>query len=290
MSDFEPSPSLFTFESLFGHSQGRDFGTFICSNEGDPFDNLCEHARNNLLPREVLETMPWGCAKQVIEVATRADGIADRLRSLDQVAREDLRYTPHQQVGSLSPTKLQRRKQYERANAAAAALFLSAETLKSAIALYMREARWYVHGTIALVRSAYEAAVRGGSIAVGDGDEPNRYMEGPFHVDPDVRRRAQIGFARAAAACAPLLSSSDARVTNAHLSSFYGWLCGHGHLDLRAVSSADSHPDAYSAMAFTIWIVAAFADHIVGIDNFRHCLALPDQLPWVNPTLPRSPA
>lgn len=160
-----------------------------------------------------------------------------------------------------------------RANAAGVNLLTAKQLMTSAILLHLHPERWNDRCGSILVRTALECVGRAVVIARGVGDEVHRW---------------ESGHEFRASECIAALETELAKINSNGPSAkrVYSWLCNFAHMNFKGVdhfyqAPQGGHEDAYAAMAYASWALAAVAEVILGAPNgATYPRRLPAKLPW----------
>ena len=228
--------------------------------KGNPVENFAEFVHVGPLD---LDAQTIGNGRDLADVYVNAFAAGGLIRRMaEEMGKHGLTINPR-----------------DRANAAGLNILAAAQMVSSALLTHLRASSWYVNGTLVLLRTAINLAVRGGAIAIGTADEATRFFDGPNLPTPRERKAAEFDISKCCEVLAPHVTSREPHASPPL--AVYKWLCAFTHLDAKVLGKPPTHEDAYAAIAYVSWLCAAFAEIVTGVPD----LAVwpkrwPASLPW----------
>jgi hypothetical protein len=162
-----------------------------------------------------------------------------------------------------------------------------AHQVSAAHVLHLREEPFYQVSALSLARTAIELIGRGGWVAIGEGNEPDRVVYGPRLPATFPRQQREVNTTEC-------MTSIERKARRAWPEcdapvDVYRYLCRYTHFDGRVVDTLGSperdllQGDAYASTAYVAWLAAAMAGVIMGRETVARIPRLPATVPWRNP-------
>lgn len=166
-----------------------------------------------------------------------------------------------------------------------------AHQVSAAHVMHLRDEAFYQVGALSLARTAIELVARGGWVAIGEGNEPDKVVYGPRLPTHRERRQHEVNTTD----CMTAIERKARRAwPEADLPlSVYRYLNQFTHFDGRVIDllGATDERDAlrvsaYAATAYVAWLAAAMAGVILGRETAAKAPRLPSAVPWRTPSGP----
>lgn len=160
-----------------------------------------------------------------------------------------------------------------------------AHQVSAAHVMHLRDEAFYQVGALSLARTAIELVARGGWVAIGEGNEPDKVVYGPRLPTHRERRQHEVN-------TTDCMTAIERKARRAWPEadqpvSVYRYLNQFTHFDGRVVDllgGTDGRDalrvNAYAATAYVAWLAAAMAGVILGRETAAKPPRLPSNVPW----------